>query len=131
MCKSGINHIEIWVSNQLKSFEFYSGFLEIIGWSEISKNSIANENTELFFNEQPNLKIQKTLGIRHICFQACKREDVDKVSEFLKKNDTQIIRGPLVMKYSKKYYTIDFYDPDGLIVEVSYTPNMIFSKTKS
>lgn len=119
----GINHIELWVSNLSTSFQFYKGFLHLINWFPISSNAIVTANMEIYFKEMPGISTTPTLGIRHICFQAMEKEQVDKVSEYLKKTNTTIIRGPLTMPYSKEYYTVDFYDPDGCIVEVAFAPN--------
>lgn len=50
---------------------------------------------------------------------------VDEVACFLQGVQAKIIRGPIEMNhYSDGYYTVDFYDPNGFIVEVAYTPNV-------
>lgn len=36
-----------------------------------------------------------------------------------------VIRGPIERNHhSEGYYTIDFYDPNGFIIELAYTPNV-------
>ncbi|KZD33220.1 hypothetical protein B4082_3288 [Bacillus cereus] len=36
-----------------------------------------------------------------------------------------VIRGPIEMNhYSEGYYTMDFYDPNGFIIEIAYRPNV-------
>ena len=69
--------------------------------------------------------VQKTrsLGVRHLCFQATEREQVDQVYNALLNEHAEFIRGPLLMPYSKDYYTIDFFDPDGQVLEVAHTPH--------
>lgn len=124
--KPGINHLEIWVSNINVSFEFYQSILEELGWVKINQFALACDNTEIYLTEHSGLKKENSLGIRHICFQAKSMIQVDRVAEYLKKNDAKIIRGPIIMNYSNQYYTVDFYDPDGFILEVSYTPEMVF-----
>ncbi len=48
-----------------------------------------------------------------------------RYAEFLSSTKIKIIRGPMEMNhYSEGYYTIDFYDPNGFIIEVAYTPNV-------
>jgi catechol 2,3-dioxygenase-like lactoylglutathione lyase family enzyme len=124
--KPGINHLELWVSNKKVSFEFYKSILEKLGWIKIGEFALACQTTEIYLNEHSDFKKENSLGIRHICFQATSKEQVDRVAEYLSKYNAKIIRGPVIMKYSSRYYTIDFYDPDDLIIEVSYTPDIIF-----
>lgn len=78
---------------------------------------------EIYFEEKKNLNRENTLGVRHICFQANSRQMVEAVAAYLKKVNARIIRGPQEMNYTKGYYTIDFYDPDGYVLEVAFTPN--------
>ena len=65
----------------------------------------------------------RSLGVRHLCFQATNKEEVDQVYQALLTERADFIRGPLFMPYSDEYYTVDFYDPDGQVIEVAHTPN--------
>ncbi|MEH7217847.1 hypothetical protein [Bacillus toyonensis] len=50
---------------------------------------------------------------------------LNKVADFLASTKVKVIRGPIEMNhYSDGYYTVDFYDPNGFIIEVAYTPNV-------
>ena len=124
--KPGINHIEFWVSDLKKTIPFYQSFLMIIGWKLINPISFTNGNMEIYFSERRDNKKIDSLGIRHLCFQATTREQVDRVYENLLKLGTTFIRKPQFMNYSKAYYTVDFYDPDTQIIEVAHTPYMKF-----
>ena len=47
---------------------------------------------------------------------------VNRTGEYVKNSGVEIIRGPLIVeKYSLDYYTVDFYDLDGCILEVTHT----------
>jgi catechol 2,3-dioxygenase-like lactoylglutathione lyase family enzyme len=117
--KAAIKHIEFWVSNFKRSVKFYKGVLEIIGWSHIEKNAFSDGQTKIYFVEQ-DVKLQKTIGPRHICFLANSRAEVNSVGKFLDKNSYNIIRGPLNYHYkNKNSYTVDFRDPDGYVIEVA------------
>ncbi|MTI33557.1 VOC family protein [Xanthovirga aplysinae] len=126
--KVGINHIEFWVSDLERSSHFYKNILELLGWRTLNDHAFATDSMEIYLVEKKEVKKSDSLGIRHICFQALEREQVDKVAHFLNQNGAKVIRGPLEQNYSPAYYTVDFYDPDGFIVEVAHTPNMKFTE---
>jgi hypothetical protein len=58
-----------------------------------------------------------------MCFNASNTEMVDVVGQFLGECKAEMIRGPLEVfdDYFPNggYYTVDFYDPDGYILEVA------------
>jgi len=118
----GINHIEFWVSDIGRSMLFYSSFLSLIGWKKISDVSFSCCGMVIYFVEMKGIKKVRSLGMRHMCFQATEKEQVDMVHEVLLTAKAAVIRGPQLMPYSKEYYTVDFYDPDGQVIEVAHTP---------
>lgn len=120
--KYGINHIEFWVSDLKRSVLFYNSFLSLIGWKKISSNSFSDGNMVIYFIEKRDKQKVDSLGMRHLCFQAIEKKQVDEVHKILLNLNAKIIRGPILMPYSEGYYTVDFYDPDGQVLEVAYTP---------
>ena|SRR3989344_4259221 len=119
---AGIKHIEIAVSDLQRSLIFYDKLFEIIGWKKVPKNGYISGDTKVYLKQWDFPKGNK-LGARHICFWANDRAVVDKVGEYIKTTEVKIIRGPLIVQeYSPDYYTMDFYDPDGYMLEVAYTP---------
>ena len=120
----GINHIEFWVSDLNRSLGFYKPLFAAIGWRQLGDAEFSSGSTDFYFVEK-QLSRSDTTGPRHICFQATSREMVDAVSTLLRTGGASVIRGPVeAPEYSKDYYTVDFRDPDGYVVEVAYTPNM-------
>lgn len=119
----GINHLEIWVSNEARSVAFYKEIFSRIGWVQLSPRAFGTGSCEIYFYEKPDLKRQDSLGVRHICLHAPDREVVEEVAAWLHATGATIIRGPELRDYSPGYYTVDFRDPDGLVIEVSHTPN--------
>lgn len=122
---TAIKHIEFWVSDFEKAMRFYSGLFKVIRWKQVSENGFKSGDTKIYFKEDNNEVIQRSLGPRHICFQAESRTMVDEVGKYLKVQNARMIRGPLEIegeKYSRGYYTVDFYDPDGYILEVAHSP---------
>jgi catechol 2,3-dioxygenase-like lactoylglutathione lyase family enzyme len=120
--RSGINHIEFWVSDIKRTIPFYESFLKRIGWEKKSDISFSDGSMIIYFLETKGVEKVKSLGIRHVCFQATEKGQVDDVHKALRDMKTEIIRGPQFMPYSKEYYTVDFYDPDGQVIEVAHTP---------
>jgi catechol 2,3-dioxygenase-like lactoylglutathione lyase family enzyme len=120
--KPGINHIEFWVSDIRKTMKFYNSFLSLIGWKQISQVSFSNGSMVIYFIEMKDVEKTRSLGVRHLCFQAMSEKQVDQVYDALVTEQAKIIRGPLSMPYSKGYYTVDFYDSDGQVTEVAHTP---------
>ena len=122
--KQGIKHIEFWVSDLKRSDEFYSGLLGILGWERVGIGSFKLGDTKIYMKESGKAR-GDVLGPRHVCFWAESREIVDKAGEFLKGTHAEIIRGPMEVRggmYSPGYYTVDFRDTDGYILEVAHTP---------
>jgi catechol 2,3-dioxygenase-like lactoylglutathione lyase family enzyme len=122
---TAIKHIEFLVSDFEKTMNFYAGLFDIIGWTQVSENGFKINEMKIYFKENKDLSMQKSLGPRHICFQASDRAMVDQVGTYLVEGKARMIRGPLEVsgeKYSKGYYTVDFYDPDGYILEVAHSP---------
>ncbi|WP_461488347.1 VOC family protein [Pontibacter sp. HJ8] len=71
------------------------------------------------------LAFHDSLGVRHICFHAVSRAVVDQVGEWLKNRKGDLLRGPQEMPlYSVSYYTVDFRDPNGFVLEVAHTPDI-------
>lgn len=123
--KPGINHIELWVSNLAASKTFYGKLFELIGWSKLYEDTWSCGHLEIYLREEKAASRALSLGVHHICLQATNRDVVDKVTVWLNSIDAVIFNGPKEMEsYSEGYYTVDFYDPDGFILEVAHTPNM-------
>ena len=120
----GINHIEFWVKDLDESTAFYSELFPMIGWYALNKTSYSCGQHEIYFREMP-VALHDSLGVRHICFHAVSREVVDLVGVWLKNRKADIIRGPQEMPhYNATYYTVDFRDPNGFVLEVAHTPDI-------
>lgn len=95
----------------------------MIGWEEVDKNGFISGDLKIYLKEWDYPAVN-SLGVRHLCFWAENRDMVDKAGEYIKSIGVKIVRGPLVVsEYSPDYYTVDFYDPDGFMLEVAHTPD--------
>ena len=63
------------------------------------------------------------VGLHHICFSANSREQVDERAAWLRQQGAEIESEPAEYGYSKGYYAVFFYDPDGLKLEIAYIPD--------
>lgn len=126
----GIRHIEILVSDLNKSLEFYKKLFLLISWGQIDATGFKYKDTKIYlkeslFSKRDSKSEQRdTLGTRHMCFNVNDVKTVEAVGKFIKEYGEKIIRGPLEVTddWHPKggYYTVDFYDPDGYILEVAY-----------
>lgn len=124
----GIRHIEIVVSDLKKSLDFYSKLFFLIGWQKVDGNGFKCGGTKIYLKESTgakrdtNYEQRDLLGVRHVCFEVNDKETVDTVGKFLIEKNTKMIRGPLEVfdewTPNGGYYTVDFHDPDGYILEV-------------
>jgi catechol 2,3-dioxygenase-like lactoylglutathione lyase family enzyme len=120
----GINHIEIWVKDVPQTMAFFAPILGVLGWKQLNDFAFCTDYLEIFF-KRSEAPLAPSLGVRHICLQAVTKEQVDQVGAYLASINADIIRGPKEMPYTQDYYTVDFRDPNGLVYEVAYTPNMV------
>ena len=126
----GIRHIDIVVSNLERSLGFYTKLFSMIGWNKVDVTGFKCEGTKIYLKESigkkrdTNYEQRDLLGARHICFEVNDTETVNKVGKFLVEEKVKIIRGPLDVfddwTPNGGYYTVDFHDPDGYILEVVY-----------
>ncbi|AMM51180.1 hypothetical protein TH61_08305 [Rufibacter sp. DG15C] len=124
---AGIHHLEFWVSDLSRSFPFYQGLFQRIGWTQLNHFSFATKSCDFYLIEKPGMVRQDAVGVRHVCFQAEDEAMVHAVGAYLKEIGADIVRGPVVMDYSEGYLTVDFRDPDGYVLEVAYTPHHSFA----
>ena len=61
---------------------FYDMLFSIIGWRKLNEVAYSTGESEIYFKEVDE-EIVRTLGPRHICYQAINRKVVDEVAEFL------------------------------------------------
>lgn len=140
--KPVIDHIEITVKDIATAAKFYDQFLPLLGYdlrhrSEAvleahEKHVISYENPSVGFTITSPLKVfaneeinrRKPGALNHLAFRAGSREDVDRMSEELKKIGAMIVSGP--REYPEYvpvgYYAVYFKDPEGIKYEIVHAP---------
>jgi catechol 2,3-dioxygenase-like lactoylglutathione lyase family enzyme len=118
---SAIHHIEMNVSDVARSCDFYKSLLLGLGWKELRPGMYLKDGCEVYLKAAAAAGSGPRHGPRHVCFRAASRDEVDRTAALLKSKDASILRGPLAMpEYGATYYTVDFRDPDGFVLEVAH-----------
>ena len=131
-----IYHVDIVVSDFVKSAKFYEGFLnwmgyrgigywekeKVAGWGMRGCNVWVSEREDRFAQHEYH---RKHVGVNHIAFHADTREAVDEFHmEYLSPNRIRVLYGGPKehQEYSKGYYAVYFEDPDRMKLEFAYVP---------
>jgi catechol 2,3-dioxygenase-like lactoylglutathione lyase family enzyme len=119
---SAIHHIEMSVSSLARSRDFYAALFRDLGWTELQPTMWIQDGCEVYLKEvKPDEGAGARPGPRHVCFRAQSREVVDNVARTVRSLGAAVLRGPQPMpQYSPTYYTVDFRDPDGFVLEVCH-----------
>ncbi|MCX6815438.1 MAG: VOC family protein [Candidatus Aenigmarchaeota archaeon] len=130
-----IDHFKITVTNFNRSKLFYSKlfkFFKLKKVFEAGKNSAWHGRIVMFGTKDWTFELQEgtkkvrfdrqRTGLDHIAFTASSRKDVDRLYEFLVKNNYEAFTPMEYPEYCKGYYACFFPDPDGIILEYVYCP---------
>ncbi len=128
-----INHIEFRIKNLDESERFYDPICEFLGYEKHHrmKASILYRSKERIGDlilvrtrkaGQGKSYDRESPGFSHMAWNAQSREEVDNLHEILQKNGAEILDPPCEMNYSPGYYAVWFQDPDGMKLELAFTP---------
>ncbi len=135
--RPGVDHLDLVVSDLERSLTFYRGLLEPLGYSRLAEiegergervlylggsggASVSLRERQSHARETPYDRYD--LGIHHIAFSAASREVVDERAAWLRAQGTEIESGPKEYTYTEGYYSVFFYGPDGLKLEILHRP---------
>ncbi|HKG34911.1 MAG TPA: VOC family protein [Solirubrobacterales bacterium] len=134
-----IDHLDLVVSDLERSLGFYSALLEPLGY--VRRSEIEGERGEpvVYVGRRGgygSLSVRERqsdahevpydrygIGIHHIAFAAPDRDAVDERAEWLRAEGVEIESGPQEYGYSRGYYAVFFYDPDGIKLEIVHAPS--------
>ena len=132
-----IHHIRLSVSDLDTSTRFYSPLLAALGFRELSPHLTEQGaiNRLRFEKDGMILLIGHTTeagrhergkpGLHHLAFSVDSRAEVERIYEEVIKNleDVDVEDPPVdCPEYREGYYATFFFDPDGIKLEVTYTP---------
>jgi len=135
---SGVDHLDLVVSDLERSLAFYRELLEPLGFTRASE--IAGERGErvVYLSGSGGASVslrerqsdahatpydRYAVGIHHLAFVAGSREQVVERAAWLRGRGAGIESGPAEYDYTPGYYAVFFYDPDGIKLEIVYRPS--------
>jgi len=128
---SRISHIELNVSNYLKSIRFYDRILPILGWSRLSCTreftSFSDGVSKIILspvadNHSSPAFHRKRVGLNHLALKASSRAEVDAFYRDV------LLPNQIPTLYSEgatgddEYYALYFEDPDRVKIELVFAP---------
>lgn len=131
---AAINHIDLTVADLERSRKFYEpimrhlGFrssadspLELVFEAKVGRLSIALHPARDASRDKTHDRYAP--GLHHLAFDAASRAEVDGLYQLLKEIGAEILDPPAVY-YPPDYYATFFRDPDGIKLELAYTPSL-------
>ncbi len=134
---AAIHHIRLSVSDLNTATRFYSPLLEGLRFKELSPRLTEKGEIDRLRFEKDGmiLLIGRTMeagrherskpGLHHLAFSVDSRAEVERIYEEVIKNleDVDVEDPPIdCPEYGEGYYATFFFDPDGIKLEVTYTP---------
>jgi glyoxylase I family protein len=135
--RSGVDHLDLVVTDLDRSLGFYTELLEPLGFD--CRSEIVGERGERVVylggtgGAAVSLRERRSdahrvpydryaVGIHHLAFAAADRDAVDERAAWLRERGAEIESGPAEYEYSPGYYAVFFYDPDGIKLEIVHRP---------
>jgi glyoxylase I family protein len=134
-----LSHVDLVVNSVERSLSFYRGLLEPIGWTGLRQ--VRGERGEnVFYLSVPGAGVaalglrekqsdahavpydRYAVGVHHVCFDVPARAVVDERARWLREQGATIESGPAEYDYTPGYYSVFFYDPDGIKLELLHRP---------
>lgn len=137
MRSTGIHHVDLVVSDLERSLRFYREVLGPLGWHGVS-NTTGERGETIHYLYGPGSSIglrqapdptagvpvdRYRIGLHHLCLEAESLELLEETAHRLRALGATITDGPREFpEYRAGYHAVFFLDPDGLKLEVVWTP---------
>ncbi|MDP8267415.1 MAG: VOC family protein [Candidatus Tenebribacter davisii] len=123
-----LHHVEIYVTDLKRSAEFWSWFLDLLGYTlyqewDMGKSYKLGE-TYLVFVQVENKHLDQPYhrckaGLNHLAFHATSRKQVDDITESLRQKEITILyKDKHPFAGGKDHYAVYFEDPERIKVEL-------------
>jgi len=134
MSRTGVDHVDLVVSDLDRSLELYRALLQPLGY--VLATEIVGERgkrvvylggqglaaVSLRQAQTPGTYDRYRVGIHHLAFQAGSRELVNDRLRWARAQGLEIENDPKEYEYVPGYYAGFFYDPDGIKLEIVHLP---------
>lgn len=137
MRSTGIHHVDLVVTDVERSVRFYRELLGPLGWHGVS-NTVGERGETIHYLYGPGSSVglrqapdpdagapvdRYRIGLHHLCFEAASLEALGEASDRLRALGAEITDGPREFpEYRPGYHAVFFLDPDGLKLELVWTP---------
>jgi catechol 2,3-dioxygenase-like lactoylglutathione lyase family enzyme len=130
---NGIAHIALTVNRLDVCAEFYDALLcerfrfTKVNASDVMHYYIGGRTAVAIAQAAPEHLGQRfedrRVGLHHVCFRGKSREDIDRLyEEFLVPRGVKLYYPPREGPWAPGYYSVSFFDPDGIRLEVNHVP---------
>ena len=146
MRSTGVHHVDLVVSDLERSLSFYRELLVPLGWHGVSNQTgergetihyLYGPGSSLGLRQAPDptagLPVDRyRIGLHHLCLEVGEQEELGRAAERLRALGARITDGPRVFpEYRPDYHAVFFEDPDGLKLELVWTPAGTYDYQKS
>ncbi len=137
MIRGSVSHVDLTVTDLVRSVPFYDQVLRRLGWERLSEAGASAPCWGLKDGDGGVVGIalqpvapdragvphdRRAPGLHHLAFHADSRADVDAFHDYLVGTAVEILDAPAEYDYTPGYYAVFFADPDGVKLEVVYEP---------
>jgi catechol 2,3-dioxygenase-like lactoylglutathione lyase family enzyme len=134
---TGVHHVDLVVSDAERSLGFYRELLGPLGWHGVSNQTgeqgetihyLYGPGSSIGLRESPSgpsgLPVDRyCVGLHHLCLEAPDHDALEQAAERLRGLGATITDGPRHFpEYREGYHALFFQDPDGLKLELVWTP---------
>jgi len=134
---TGVHHVDLVVSDLERSLAFYRALLGPLGWHGVSEApGERGETIHYLFGPGSSIGLRQApdpragvpvdryaVGLHHLCFECPSLEALESAAMRLRELGAAITDGPREFpEYRPGYNAVFFQDPDGLKLELVWTP---------
>ena len=138
MRSTGIHHVDLVVSDLERSLAFYRAILGPLAWHGVLEQPgergetihyVYGPGSTIGLRQAPDgaasLPVDRyRVGLHHLCLEATTKEALWETAERLRAVGATITDGPREFpEYRPGYHALFFLDPDGLKLELVWTPS--------